>query len=164
MIDTEYSGHLYASNGAGVQGQRSFSDILVIEADMAMAAMLAELFARMAYPFELATNMVEATAYTRYTAPRVVIVDLDSVPWRQTVRFLSHLAHRHPSFLLILLSIYSADHYSSSPELHKLGIQGRILWMDKPFRNDELLRPILCDVAPAQPSPHPETGTQEIDL
>lgn len=126
-----------------------------------MAAMLTELFARMAYPFELATNMVEATAYTRYTAPRVVIVDLDSVPWRQAVRFLSHLAHRHPSFLLILLSIYSADHFSSSPDLRRLDGRGRMLWIGKPFRNEELLSPVLCEIAPAESSPHLERDSQD---
>jgi DNA-binding NtrC family response regulator len=113
--------------------------ILLVEADVVLGAVLAEVLRHNGYEVSVVTTLIEGEI-NRFQSPGAVILDIDTTPVESELAWLDALWPYDESLPIVLMGLQVSQELRNRLRL-QLGLQktDTLTIVQKPFRNDELL-------------------------
>jgi CheY-like chemotaxis protein len=112
--------------------------ILVVEADVALGAVVAEVLRHNGYEAIFARTLIGKVE--RIDSVSAVILDIDTIAADSELEWLNLLRPCRESLPIVLMGVQVPEDLAQCLRSNSVRLQGRnVVWVQKPFRNEELL-------------------------
>ncbi|MEP6932996.1 MAG: hypothetical protein ABI988_03495 [Nitrospirota bacterium] len=112
--------------------------VLVIEADVVLGAVLAEVLQHRGYEVTFVRTLIGEDA--SIDSVSAVILDIDTTAAERELAWLNLWQPRHELLPIVLMGVQVPKDLAKRLRSQSVGLQSKnLVWVQKPFRNEELL-------------------------